>query len=65
MDIHSAVRPEGIGDDDCVSHDNAPGDLVWIPVHTPHWVNAGSFSATITFAFKNLEVRLELANSLT
>lgn len=47
-----AVRPEGIQEKDCLVHDNAPGDLVWIPRLSPHWVDAGALSATITFAFR-------------
>lgn len=50
------VRPEAIEEADCLVHDNAPGDLVWIPVHTPHWVDAGTFSATITIAFTRMTV---------
>jgi hypothetical protein len=50
------VKPAEIRDEDCLVHDNAEGDLVWIPVHTPHWVDAGSFSATITFTFTKMSV---------
>jgi len=51
-DKKMAVRPPGVREEDCLIHDNAPGDLVWIPQLSPHWVNAGSFSATVTFAFR-------------
>jgi quercetin dioxygenase-like cupin family protein len=37
------------------ARDNAPGDLVWIPRLTPHWVEARSLSATLTFAFRGFE----------
>jgi hypothetical protein len=37
-----------------VSHDNAPGDAVWIPMQEPHWVDAGTFSATLTFVINDL-----------
>ncbi|MBI3830073.1 MAG: hypothetical protein HY291_11180 [Planctomycetes bacterium] len=47
------VKPAGITDDEVLVHENKPGEIVWIPVHTPHWVDAGSFSATLTFALKN------------
>lgn len=50
-----AVRPPGIREEDCLVHDNAPGDLVWTPRLTPHWVDAGSLSATITFAFRQFQ----------
>ena len=50
------TRPAAIKSDDCVTHDNAPGDLVYIPVRTPHWVDAGTFSATLTFALPGLRV---------
>jgi hypothetical protein len=50
-----AVRPSGITENDMLVHENAPGDLVFIPRLTPHWVNAGSFSGTITFAFRGCE----------
>jgi hypothetical protein len=46
------VRPAGVQEADCLVHDNNPGDLVWTPLLTPHWVNAGSLSATITFAVR-------------
>ncbi len=51
-----ATRPSGITDEDCLVHHNKPGDLVWVPQLTPHWVNAGSLSATITFAFRDFEL---------
>jgi hypothetical protein len=47
-----ATRPEGLSPEDALVHENAPGDLVWIPRLTPHWVDAGSFSATVTIAFR-------------
>jgi hypothetical protein len=50
------TKPGEITADDCVTHTNAPGDLVWIPVGTPHWVDAGSFSATLTFTFPKMWV---------
>jgi hypothetical protein len=50
-------RPADIPDEEILIHDNAAGDLIWVPLHTPHWVNAGSLSATITFAFR--QFRLE------
>ncbi|HYF51950.1 MAG TPA: cupin domain-containing protein [Planctomycetota bacterium] len=50
------TKPAKITSDDCVTHDNAPGDIVYIPVRTPHWVDAGSFSATLTFALPGLRV---------
>ncbi|MBA3708079.1 MAG: hypothetical protein H0W83_04550 [Planctomycetes bacterium] len=50
------LRPEGITEDDCVVHDNRPGDLVWIPGQTPHWVDAGSFSATLTFILPKMRI---------
>jgi hypothetical protein len=51
-----AVRPEAIQEADCLVHDNSPGDVVWTPLLSPHWVNAGSLSATITFAFRDFRL---------
>lgn len=49
-------RPNGIREEDCFHHDNEPGDLVLLPVHTPHWTvaDSGSFSATVTFVLSGL-----------
>lgn len=58
-----AIRPDGITDEDCLIHDNAPGDLIWVPTLTPHWVDAGSLSATITFAFRDFELSQEKRGS--
>lgn len=51
------TRPDGLSAGDTLVHDNAPGDLIWIPRLTPHWVDAGSLSATLTIAFR--EFRME------
>jgi hypothetical protein len=52
-----AVRPPGLGAEEVLVHDlSAPGDLVWIPCLTPHWVDAGSFSGTLTFAFRGFRM---------
>lgn len=62
--LKSAVwptRPAAITDDDCLTHDNAPGDLLWIPVGTPHWFDAAEFSATLTFAIHGMEVETRRA----
>jgi hypothetical protein len=56
------MRPDGIIPDDCLVHDNAIGDLLWIPMHVPHWVDAGTFSATLTFTFPGLRMHGEPAH---
>ena len=50
-------RPDEIREEDCFHHDNAPGDLVLLPVHTPHWTvaDSGSFSGTVTFVLSGLK----------
>lgn len=50
------IKPACITDDETLVHENKPGDIVWIPVETPHWVDAGSFSATITLALTDLHL---------
>jgi hypothetical protein len=50
------IKPSGISPDEVLVHENQPGEIIWIPVETPHWVDAGSFSATITFALSNLHL---------
>lgn len=50
------IKPSGITSDETLVHENKPGEIIWIPVETPHWVDAGSFSATITFALKDLHL---------
>ena len=50
------VRPDGITSYECLMHEYRVGDLIWIPVETPHWVDAGSYSATITFTFPNMQL---------
>jgi hypothetical protein len=51
------ARPDGIREEDCFHHDNEPGDLVLLPVHTPHWTVAesDSFSGTVTFVLSGLK----------
>jgi hypothetical protein len=51
-----ATRPAGLCPEDALVHENAPGDLVWIPRLTPHWVDAGSLSATLTIAFREFRM---------
>jgi hypothetical protein len=54
-----AARPEGLRSENTLVHDNAPGDLVWVPRLTPHWVDAGSLSATLTIAFRDFGLEEE------
>lgn len=53
------ILPEALTDEHRLVHDNQPGTLVWAPLFSPHWVDASSFSGTMTFAFRNMTLSRE------